>query len=624
MERFKRGKMSDSEFKIDRLQWGKFRDWFADSLGVGPERKEEIYLDISRSASVRDLAYWLQLLFAAGVATLGLTLNSPAVIIGAMLISPLMGPILASGLALAAGDLVLGLRAGAVLALSCLTAILFSILLVGLLPFKEMTNEIAARTQPNTLDLFVALFSGAIGSIAISKEVKGVVTSIPGVAIAVALMPPLCVVGYGFGLAISLDAVEGLRVARGGGLLFLTNLVAITFTAMMVFLALHIDIPSVKKRVREWRHSHEESRWVRAALVRFRISDQAGNIGGVPARLLSIAIPLILVAIPLTQSLNQLKREVNQQRTENQFRRVATDVWQQSFAKLPNGEIRSYVDQLTVSELNNQLSVYLRVFTSKPYTPAERQEWTRQIAARLGRSPESIGLQLIEIPTASGELTAIARDEKRVQTPPTVAELRANFWQGVESALRDLRLPPAVQLVNYRVITGGAEPVEVVLNYLCDHELDADTQALIAQDIRARFSDPAAKLSLVHLASSFGPIQFNRSQASLSTTAMILLDQIGQSLVANPGLRVEIAASAENREPAEIANLRVKAISDYLAQKWQIASGRIASVTGTGISRSAMLRLKVAETGTSSSARLSPTQPTPQFASAQSVATPQP
>ncbi|MFN0119785.1 MAG: DUF389 domain-containing protein, partial [Blastocatellia bacterium] len=95
------------------------RDWFAESLGIRPERKEEIYLDLARSASLRDMAYWLQLIFAAGVATPGLAQSSPAVIIGAMLISPLMGTILAAGLALATGDLALGVKAGVNLLLSC-------------------------------------------------------------------------------------------------------------------------------------------------------------------------------------------------------------------------------------------------------------------------------------------------------------------------------------------------------------------------------------------------------------------------------------------------------------------------------------------------------------------------
>ena len=192
------------------------RDWFAESLGVSQDKKEEIYLQVSRSATLIDFSYWSQVLFSAGIATLGLALNSPAVIIGAMLISPLMGPILASGLALATGDFILATRSAVNLLLSCLAAILFAVVLVALLPFKEITAEIAARTEPNTLDLVIALFSGAVGSIAICKEVKGVVTSIPGVAIAVALMPPLCVVGYGVGIMLSLNAEDGLRIARGG------------------------------------------------------------------------------------------------------------------------------------------------------------------------------------------------------------------------------------------------------------------------------------------------------------------------------------------------------------------------------------------------------------------------
>ena len=96
-----------------------FRDWIAKKLGVSPKRKEELYLELSRSTTLTDPSYWLQTIFAAGIATLGLVLNSPAVIIGAMLISPLMGPILAGGLALATGDVILGLRSALNLALSC-------------------------------------------------------------------------------------------------------------------------------------------------------------------------------------------------------------------------------------------------------------------------------------------------------------------------------------------------------------------------------------------------------------------------------------------------------------------------------------------------------------------------
>ncbi|HEX6280132.1 MAG TPA: DUF389 domain-containing protein, partial [Pyrinomonadaceae bacterium] len=134
-------------------------------MGVEEDRKEALYIELSGGTTLFDLVYWLQIMFSAGIATLGLVMNSPAVIIGAMLISPLMGPILAAGLALASGDIILGIRALAKLCLSCGLAVGFAIVLVAILPFKEMTNEIAVRTQPNTLDLIIALFSGAVGSI---------------------------------------------------------------------------------------------------------------------------------------------------------------------------------------------------------------------------------------------------------------------------------------------------------------------------------------------------------------------------------------------------------------------------------------------------------------------------
>ena len=87
------------------------RNWLSNNLGVSPARKEQVYTEIYKSVSLKDVSYWIEVLFSAGIATLGLVLNSPAVIIGAMLISPLMGSILANGLSLAAGDVILAWRA---------------------------------------------------------------------------------------------------------------------------------------------------------------------------------------------------------------------------------------------------------------------------------------------------------------------------------------------------------------------------------------------------------------------------------------------------------------------------------------------------------------------------------
>jgi uncharacterized hydrophobic protein (TIGR00271 family) len=568
-----------------------WRDKIAASLGVSPQRKEEVYLELSKSVTLRDPSYWLQILFAAGIATLGLVLDSPAVIIGAMLISPLMGPILGGGLAFASGDLILGLRASIMLLLSCIAAIAFSVLLVGFLPFKEMTGEIAARTQPNTLDLVVALFSGAVGSMAVCKEAKGVVTSVPGVAIAVALMPPLCVVGYGIGVAVSLNGAEGMRVARGGGLLFLTNLVAITFTAMIVFLVLHIDTKQVKERVREWRSEDKESVLARYLLMRFRVSDKMRSIGGLSSRLMMILAAIALLLIPLTQSLSQLKGEIGRKQQENRVRRAATQLWQNHYEKLPGGEVRSFLDSLAISEADGKLTLALRVFDTQPYTDAEKTEYTRLVAERLDIPSDSVRLQLIEIPTAAALLAAKAREERGDAPPPTVAQLRASFWQGVEAAMQGVRLPPSAQMIGYRIVTGSAEPTRLVIVYLGERDIESDAQALIAEEVRARLAIPNTETNCERIQSFFGPLVFRRNQAALPAGVSHLLDQIGLMLKQHPALQAEIVGQAEGLERERIAEERARAVNDYLSERGGVAPEQIKVTTGPEAARNVIIRL---------------------------------
>jgi len=553
----------------------RFRDWFADHLGVDQERKTVLYTDLSSAATLRDATYWLQILFAAGIATLGLVLNSPAVIIGAMLISPLMGPILSGGLALAAGDFILGLRSIINLAFSCAIAVTLAVLLVALLPFKEMTNEIASRTHPTTLDLVVALFSGAVGSIATCKQVKGVVTSIPGVAIAVALMPPLCVAGYGMGYAFSVNGSEGMRVAGGGALLFLTNLVAITFTAMVVFLALHIDTESVRKRIEEWRTADPESAWFTSALKRVDVLNRFRGIGKLPVRLLMIGIPILIILFPLAQSFNQLKAEITKKQDENNVRRAAIALWQENFGKLPDGAQRSFMDQLVVAQQDGKLSLQFRVFTSKPLSAEERNEYKRLVAARLNKPPDAVTAQFVEIPTTSEDLVAKAREERRVDAPPSVAQLQANFVQALDAAFDGLTLPPPAELIDYQATTTSSEPIHISLNYLSERDIEPDATVLITNDIRNRLSYPTAQLTLTHIAASLGPIDFRRNQTGLIAPAARIVDRAAQVLQQHSALRVVIVAGRQSGEPEGISAERATAVRNYLVSEWQIQESRI-------------------------------------------------
>lgn len=170
--------------------------------------------------------YFALIAASCAIATFGLLENSAPVIIGAMLIAPLMTPIVALALALVSGELATLRESLAALVLGSAVAIAFSacIALAAQLPVPG--SEILSRGQPNLLDLGIALAAGAIAGYARIR--KGIATSVGGAAIAVALMPPLCVVGIGISLV-------NWELAYGALLLFATNLVGITLACALVF-----------------------------------------------------------------------------------------------------------------------------------------------------------------------------------------------------------------------------------------------------------------------------------------------------------------------------------------------------------------------------------------------------
>lgn len=170
---------------------GFFRDLI--NLQEGLDREGTI-VDIKNNKRMRGANAWL-LMCSIMVASLGLDLNSPAVIIGAMLISPLMSPILGIGLAVGINDremLTISLQHfGIAIGIALATSFIY----FQLTPLGDVTSEIEARTAPTFLDVLVAFFGGIAGIISGSRRDKS--NAIPGVAIATALMPPLCVTGFG-------------------------------------------------------------------------------------------------------------------------------------------------------------------------------------------------------------------------------------------------------------------------------------------------------------------------------------------------------------------------------------------------------------------------------------------
>ncbi|WP_346238745.1 DUF389 domain-containing protein [Niabella insulamsoli] len=164
------------------------------NLHSGEEDKIKVLKNVRSNIYFRGATIWI-LACAIFVASVGLNVNSTAVIIGAMLISPLMGPIIGAGFGLGIFDFILFKRSLRNLGVATIVSLTVSTVYFYLSPFKEAQSELLARTSPNIFDVMIAFFGGLAGVIAMTRVEKGL--PLAGVAIATALMPPLCTAGYG-------------------------------------------------------------------------------------------------------------------------------------------------------------------------------------------------------------------------------------------------------------------------------------------------------------------------------------------------------------------------------------------------------------------------------------------
>ena len=200
-------------------------------FNVLPDKDGEKYVikQITNGINFQGSNLWI-LIFAVFIASLGLNVNSTAVIIGAMLISPLMGPIIGMGLALGIADLDLFKQSIKNYLVSTFISVITATIYFTLSPITDAQSELLARTSPTLYDVLIALFGGAAGFLATST--KGRNNVVPGVAIATALMPPLCTAGYGL-------AVQNTSYFFGAFYLYFINTVFIAFTTCLGVRFLH-------------------------------------------------------------------------------------------------------------------------------------------------------------------------------------------------------------------------------------------------------------------------------------------------------------------------------------------------------------------------------------------------
>lgn len=214
-------------------------------LHSGEEDKKKVLEYVKSNTSFRGSNLWI-LACAIVIASVGLNVNSTAVIIGAMLISPLMGPIVGAGFSLGTFDFALLKKSLKNLLIATIVGLLVSALYFFISPFKETQSELLARTSPTIYDVLIAFFGGLVGVIAITRVEKG--NPIPGVAIATALMPPLCTAGYGL-------AIGNFSFLFGALFLYTINCVFICIATFIIvkylnYPASHYINPVYEKRMK--------------------------------------------------------------------------------------------------------------------------------------------------------------------------------------------------------------------------------------------------------------------------------------------------------------------------------------------------------------------------------------
>lgn len=262
------------------------------------------------------------LMLAIFIASIGLNMNSTAVIIGAMLISPLMGSIQAAAYGTATADLRLFRKSVIGLMFQVMVCLITSTLYFLISPISTTTSELLARTQPTIWDVLIALFGGIAGIIGITRKEKSNV--IPGVAIATALMPPLCTCGYGI-------ATGQWRFLLGAGYLFLVNSYFIFFSSAAILLML--KVPRKKEITLE--------QWKRLKKVIIRNT-------------LIMILPSIVIAYIMVQNTNADKESLTGFEKENVSIESITKQIQILFPEVEKVEIsiveKKWEFNLTVSE----------------------------------------------------------------------------------------------------------------------------------------------------------------------------------------------------------------------------------------------------------------------------------
>ncbi len=442
----------------------------------------EVVSNISRSVEFRGTNLWI-LIFAIVVASVGLNVNSTAVIIGAMLISPLMGPIMGIGLSLGINDFELLKRSLRNFFIATVISLIVSMLYFMASPLTIAQSEILARTTPTIWDVLIATFGGLAGIVAQSRRDR-TTTVIPGVAIATALMPPLCTAGYGL--------AAGKLTYFGGALyLFFINAVFIALAAFVV--------------------------------VRFLKYDKVGNINNAKnkrVQRLMATIVLITVIPSILMAYNLVQRSI----FENSAQKFITEVFNFKSSQVVNKIVNydrnneeRYIEVVMIGEpisgdaieaAQNQLPNYsLAGTTLKVRQATNKEQVTNEILEDVLKSNKEL---LTERNNKIKELeTRLATYDRDTLPTITIARELGSLWPEVES----------VELSRSRIVNTSGELQGSIINCTLhlgkDNEIDEENANRIKRWLTQKTGHTDVRLTI--------DVPNNVTNDSTSTTTQLLI-----------------------------------------------------------------------------------------------------
>ncbi|MEP0547379.1 MAG: TIGR00341 family protein [Rhodothermales bacterium] len=436
-----------------------------EKFGLRRWDRPALYVETAEAATDTDLPFWMVLMLSGAIATLGLALDATAVVIGAMLVAPLMGPLLGLSLALAVGDGRLAVQTGLTIFLGAVGVIAVAALLTVLLPFQEVTPEIASRTRPTTLDLGIAVFSGLAGAVVTVSRERRLSASIPGVAIAVALIPPLGVAGFGIGTGWQWSLVHGSL------LLFGANLGGIVLSGMAAFLLVGMHRDDVLDRARRW-HREADLPGLAGRISRMRLFSGLRVFDSPWMRVALVFAFVAAVAFPLTSSLTQVLREA----------RITRALDAAASALQADGDAAVLSRSVRIGETTSR--VQFRIAASEWIGERDRVRIERDASAAAG---EPITLALDQLIASNGDLPSLTdpvSSSASSSIDPSPAATLDRLDRQVTNALRNLALPDGVEPLGAEVVVGSG-PARLLVTYAAARPLSAEAETMIARQAAA-------------------------------------------------------------------------------------------------------------------------------------------